>query len=90
MNNTPKDVKKLLSADILNINFYSLALRNPNYFNEIYNPEEGKFEIQKNIASKHIKFINKTCINNEIECKFIIVPSDQFLFEEAKIKYDES
>ncbi|MDA7806166.1 hypothetical protein N8963_02645 [Candidatus Pelagibacter sp.] len=87
MNNTPKDVKKLLSADILNINFYSLALRNPNYFNEIYNPEEDKFEIQKIIASKYVKFINKTCINNEIECKFIIIPSDQFLFEEAKNKY---
>ena len=88
MKQTPKKIKKLLSADILNINFYKLALRNPNYFNQIFNPNFKQFELQKNIAKKHINFINQKCLNYKIICKIVIIPADIFLFENAKIKYN--
>ena len=89
MKQTPKKIKKLLSADILNINFYKLALRNPNYFNQIFNPNFKQFELQKNIAKKHINFINQKCLNYKIICKIVIIPADIFLFENAKIKYNK-
>ena len=89
MKQTPQKIKKLLSADILNINFYKLALRNPNYFNQIFNPNFKQFELQKNIAKKHINFINQKCLNYKIICKIVIIPADIFLFENAKIKYNK-
>ena len=87
MNNTPDKYKKLFSADILNTSFYRLALRNPNYFNENFSPDIKEYEKQKKIAFKHLNFINNLCVQNNIECKIIIIPNDQFLFIEAKKKY---
>ena len=87
MNNTPNKYKQLFSADILNINFYKLALRNPNYFKEIFNSE--RYEEQREIAFKHIDFINKLCNEKNLDCKIIIIPNDEFLFSEAKNKYSE-
>jgi len=84
---TPDKYKKLFSSDILNINFYKLALRNPNYFKEIFNPGDKKYALQKDIAFKHINFINNICKNNNIECHIIIIPNDQFLFAQSKKKY---
>ena len=46
MNDTPQNIKNDFSSGILNENFYKLALRNPNYFNQIFNPGEDKFKIQ--------------------------------------------
>ena len=66
MKQTPQKIKKLLSADILNINFYKLALRNPNYFNQIFNPNFKQFELQKNIAKKQLLIIDKHLIQNSI------------------------
>ena len=88
MINTPKKYKKLFSADILNINFYKLALRNPNYFKENFGQDKN-FDKQKKIAFKHLDYINNVCQKNKIECTIMIVPNDQFLFAEAKKKYSE-
>ena len=87
MNNTPQNMKNDFSSGILNENFYKLALRNPNYFTQIFNPGGYKFKIQKNIAQKHIDHINKQCNTYKIECVFIIIPNDEFLFQESKEKY---
>ena len=88
MKNTPEEYKKLFSADILNVNFYKLALRNPNYFKENFGQDKN-FHKQKKITFQHLDFINNLCQKNKIECKIIIVPNDQFLFPEAKKKYSE-
>tara|TARA_Y100000389_G_scaffold154364_1_gene154870 strand:+ start:1496 stop:2104 length:609 start_codon:yes stop_codon:yes gene_type:complete len=88
MNNTPEKYKKLFSADILNINFYKLALRNPNYFKENFGQSKN-FDKQKKITFKHLDYINNLCQKNKIECTIIIVPNDQFLFAESKKKYSE-
>lgn len=87
LNKTPNEYKKLFSADILNINFYKLALRNPNYFKEIFG--NNKFDQQREITFKHLDFINKLCKKNNLDCNIIIIPNDEFLFSEAKIKYSE-
>ena len=87
MNDTPENIKKDFSSGILNENFYKLALRNPDYFNQIFNPGEYEFEIQKNVAQKHINHINERCSTYKIECVFIIIPNDEFLFQESKDKY---
>jgi hypothetical protein len=86
MDNTPNEIKKLFSSDNLNINFYKLALRNPNYFNENFNPDDEGLLVQKKIAYHHIDFINKTCEDYNIDCIIIIIPDDQFLFHESKNK----
>ena len=85
LKSTPEKYKKLFSADILNINFYKLALRNPNYFHDIF--EGDDYELQREITFKHLNFINKLCTQNNIDCKIIIIPNDEFLFAEAKEKY---
>ena len=89
MEKTPLEIKELLSADILNVNFYKLALRNPNYFKEIFNPDPKLLELQKKIAIKHVNYINKKCEKYVIDCKIIIIPTDMFLFKKAKIKYQK-
>ena len=85
LRSTPEQYKKLFSSDILNINFYKLALRNPNYFIDIFEGDE--YKLQRKITFKHLNFINKLCIRNNIDCKIIIIPNDEFLFAEAKEKY---
>ena len=87
MNDTPQNIKNDFSSGILNENFYKLALRNPNYFAQIFNPGEDKFKIQQNIAQKHIDHINKQCNKYKIKCVFIIIPNDEFLFQDSKEKY---
>ena len=89
MNDTPQSIKNDFSSGILNENFYKLALRNPNYFSQIFNPGDYDFEVQKNITQKHIDHINKQCNLYRIECIFIIIPNDEFLFQESKEKYSK-
>ncbi len=89
MENTPDIYKAKLSAGVLNENFYKLALRNPNYHKELFMPIDDDFFIQKEIAYKHIQFINSHCLNHKIDCLIIIIPYDQFLFEKSKIKNTE-
>jgi len=89
MNDTPQNIKNDFSSGILNENFYKLALRNPNYFNQIFNPGDYDFEVQKNITQKHINHINKQCNTYRIECIFIIIPNDEFLFQKSKEKYSK-
>ena len=84
MKNTQTDLKKKFSADLINKNLYKLALRNPNYYFEIHRPNFEDFQIQKKIAFRHLDFINSLCKKNEIDCKFIVVPSPNFLFKESK------
>ena len=84
MNATPKEVKKKLSSDLINKNIYKLALRNPNYYEENHRPGPEDFLIQKEIAFHHIDFINSLCKKNLIDCRFIIVPTPNFLFKETK------
>ena len=86
MDNTPNKIKKLFSSDILNVNAYKLALRNPNYFNEDFNPDAEDFLVQKKIAYHHIDFINQKCKDYNIDCVIIVIPNDQFLFQESKKK----
>jgi len=88
MKNTPHKLKKDITAGIINESFYKLALRNPNYFKEIFDPPKIKSKnMQKIIAYKHIDFINDLCDSNNIDCKFVIIPNDQFLFAQSKDKY---
>ena len=89
MNSTPKLIKEKFSSGILNENFYKLALRNPNYFKQIFNPGDKDFEIQKIITQNHINFINNNCKIFNIECTFIIIPNDEFLFQQSKEKYSK-
>jgi hypothetical protein len=84
MRNTPPEVKKLISSDIININIYKLALRNPNYYFEIHKPSTEDFLIQKKIAFNHIDFINLLCQKNKIDCEFMVIPAPIFLFNESK------
>ena len=84
MKSTPTEVKKALSSDMININLYKLALRNPNYYFENHDPNNEDFIIQKKIAFHHIDFINSLCQKNKIDCKFIVVPSPVFLFKDSK------
>ena len=84
MKNTPLKVKKRISADLVNSSMYQLALKNPNYYFEIHEPNFDDFSIQKKIAFHHIDFINFLCKKNKIDCKFIIVPSPNFLFKKSK------
>tara|TARA_Y100000590_G_scaffold352348_1_gene404901 strand:+ start:83 stop:1228 length:1146 start_codon:yes stop_codon:yes gene_type:complete len=84
MKSTPMEVKKVLSSDMININLYKLALRNPNYYFENHNPTTEDFITQKKIAFHHIDFINSLCQKNKIDCKFIVVPSPVFLFKGSK------
>jgi hypothetical protein len=87
VNDTPNEYKKLFSADILNINFYALALRNPNYFKEIF--DGARYDQQSKITFKHLDFLNDLCKKNNLDCKIIIIPNDEFLFIEAKKKYSD-
>ena len=84
MKSTAPKVKKLLSSGVINLNIYNLALRNPNYYFEIHKPATEDFLIQKMIAFNHIDHINFLCQKNKIDCKFIIVPTPVFLFNESK------
>ena len=84
MKKTPPKVKKLLSGEIINLNIYKLALRNPNYYFEIHKPSTKDFLIQKKIAFNHIDFINLLCQKNKIDCRFVVIPAPIFLFNESK------
>ena len=43
MKNTPKEVKKKFSSNLINSNLYKLALRNPNYYAENHRPDSDDF-----------------------------------------------
>ena len=86
LESTPLEYKNKFASGILNEAFYQLALRNPNHAKEIFYPDDERFIIQKKIIFNHIKFINSNCEKKKIVCKIIIIPNDQFLFEESKIK----
>ena len=89
MKKTPIKLKKKFSIGKKNIEMYKLALRNPNYYQEIHNPSMEDFLLQKKIASHHIDFINNKCEIKKIECKFIVIPSPNFLFKESKNDWEK-
>ena len=89
MKNFSKKYKRLVASDILNLSFYTLALRNPSYFNQVHSPTNEQFYYQKQIAKKHLDFINFLCEENKIECKFIIIPDNYNLFKKTKKIYSE-
>ncbi len=89
LNSTPISTKQKLSSGLYNVSWYELALRNPNYFNDIFKPSQKNFENQKIIATNHINFINKTCNEKSLDCSIIIIPADFNNFESRKKMYEE-
>tara|TARA_Y100000389_G_scaffold70743_1_gene67431 strand:+ start:1381 stop:2502 length:1122 start_codon:yes stop_codon:yes gene_type:complete len=89
LNNTPLEIREKLSSGLYNTSWYELALRNPNYFNDIFNPNKSDFEKQKLIAFKHLDFINNVCANKNLDCKFVIIPADFNNFEIRKKRYEK-
>lgn len=84
MKKTPDDIKKILSANLINRSYYDLALRNSNFYESIHIPADDKFLIQKKIANIYIMTILEICKKNNIECHFSVIPDPNLLFKEFK------
>ena len=86
---TPAPIIRKMSADLINVSWYAVALSKPDYFSNLLRPSDSEFDEQKEIVLGSIDKILTLASNHSVRVKFFIIPHDFLLFDETRMEWSE-